>query len=157
MSQYVTVPEFRTRSVMPGAYVDELEIGAPGFLQSRLVARSSFTDRYLGRRFPVPFDAPYPEAVLDWVTRLVTPEAYQRRGVDPSDLSMQAAIDSAARAEEEIRQAANGEMLIDFYTEDKRSRITKGAPLMYSETSPYVARDIQRSAGRLEDRNRRGT
>jgi hypothetical protein len=105
----------------------------------------------------VPFDAPYPEAVLDWVVRLVTPEAYLRRGVDPSDLSMQSAIESATRAEEEIRQAANGEMLIDFYTEDKRSRITKGAPLMYSETSPYVASDIQRATGRLEDRNRRGT
>lgn len=52
---FLDVSEFRTRTVMPNADVDELELRAPGFLGSRLIAWTSYLEARLRKRYTIPF------------------------------------------------------------------------------------------------------
>lgn len=160
MTAYLSVAEFTTRSLMASAKVTILESAAPGFLASQLEQVSRWIDMYLAKRYRVPFAAPYPEAVKAWLTRIVTYRAYLRLGVDPDDAQQILFTQDKTDAEAEVKAAADSEIgLIDLPLSDAQagSGIAYGAPAVYSEASPYVGGDVQRAAGRYEDRNRRGS
>jgi hypothetical protein len=159
---YLTVDEFTVRSVVPPELVAALETAQPGWILAQLQQWSRWIDMRLSKRYAVPFDAPYPEAVQAWLTRIVTREFYRRRGVDPSDEQQSSILKSGDDAEAEVKEAADAQVgLIDIPSvpngPSKGSIITRGATRCYSETSPYVALDMQRTRGRNEDRNRRGS
>ena len=159
MTAYLSKAELKVRSVMPPEYVDAIDMAQPGFVDAQIALVSGWLDSRLAKRYAVPFDAPYPEQVKTWATALVTMRLWIRRGFDPSDPQMQLVIADSQSAETEVKEAADAQIgLIDLsYQNEKRSMVTRGRTLAYSESSPYVGGDVSRDRGRNEDRNGRGS
>lgn len=154
MSGYLDLAAFKVRTLAPQSFVDELETLAPGWVLGQLEHYSRVIDARLRKQYAVPFADPAPETVKEWLTRIVTLRVYLRRGVDPSDLQFEEIKQDAKDALAEIKEAADSETgLYDLPVADAAdgSAISKGAPLGYSEASPYVWADVQVSAGRAED------
>jgi hypothetical protein len=103
--------------------------------------------------------SPVPEIILDWITILVTVDAYAKRGVNPSDPQIEQLREDYARVLDEIKEAADSkDGLLDIpVNEDADSAVTTGGPLGYSETSPYVWADQERAAAAGEDVQGSGT
>ena len=158
MAGYMTVAEFRSRTIMPGEDVDSLEIVKPGFLQVTLDDWSDEINARLRKRYAVPFAAPTPPIILRWLNKLATREAYHARGYNPSSKEDQVAIEDAAnRIEVELKEAADskdGLFELPLRADNASSGVAVGGPLSYSETSPYKWTDVQRSAAELEDTSR---
>lgn len=157
---YLTIDRFKTLTAMPGVMVDRLETVAPGWLEAKLIARSRWIDARLSKRYATPFTAPVPEAVEDWLARIVTLAAFLRHGVDAMDEQFAEIKADAERAEAEIKEAAEAkEGLYDLplRADTSASGITKGAPYVYSEKSPSVWTHIQARRGREERARGRGT
>lgn len=159
MASYLDVTAFRSRTIMPGEQIDQLETIAPGWLDAQLESSSRWADMYLAKRYRVPFTAPYPEMVRSWVARMVTARAYAAHGFPASDQQLELITSDANKAEEEVKQAADGQLgLIDLAPSDQSvAAVQYGGTRVYSEASPYVGKDVQRAAGRREDFNRRGS
>jgi hypothetical protein len=143
---YLTVAEFKERTIMPEEDVDELEVRRPGFLSKRLAARTGEVHARLGKRYAWPFATPAPEIVLLWLTQLVTVDAYNARGINPQGQ----ALDDERKAKDEIKEAADSVTgLFELpLREDKpgTSAVEKGGPFVYSEASPYEWVDAQAEA-----------
>lgn len=160
MASYLDIAGFKALSTMSSAEVDELEAIAPGWLTAKLAARTRWMEARLRKRYAVPFAEPYPEAIQDWLARIVTLAAYLRRGVDPTDPQFAEIKADAEKAEEEIAEAAeaqDGLFDLPLKADSNGSGISKGAPYVYSERSPTLWTHIQSRRGREERRNGRGT
>lgn len=160
MSAYLTVPAFKNLSVMPGAYVDEIEAGQAGWLAAQLDYWSDWIDSRLRKRYSVPFASPYPGTVTGWLARIVTREAWLHRGVDAQDRQWETIEQDAKDAKVEVGEAADSDKgLFDLPLRDDTtaSAIAKGTPRSYTEASPYAWTDEQGRVGHAEDRNRGGT
>jgi len=146
---YLDVSTFRARTVMPPEDVDYLEERAPGFLLSRLRIATSRIDAKLRKRYAVPFVAPVAEIVLGWVTAIVTVDAYQKRGANPSDAQFAQIVSDRDLALEELEAAANAEtglFELPLREDAPTNAVTRGVPLAYSEPSPYDWIDKQAEA-----------
>ncbi|AKF06074.1 phage protein Gp36 family protein [Sandaracinus amylolyticus] len=158
---YLDTNGFKALTMMPSTSVDELEVIAPGWLSAKLAAKSRWIDSRLAKRYAVPFDESNPpEAIRDWLARIVTLSAYLRRGVDATDEQFVEIQKDAEKAEQEVLEAANAEtglFELPLRSATNEHGITRGGPRSYSEASPYVWRDQQARVGREEDRNRGGT
>ena len=161
MAAYLTLAEFKLRTVMPSEFVTAIESVEPGWTEMQLLQHSGWIDARLRKRYAVPFAAPVPETVLGWLARIVTFECWQRRGFDPADLSMDRAAKDADTARSEVLEAADSEKgLFDLPLRQDlpaTSGIVRNGPYVYTEASPYVWADQQVATGRTEDGNRRGT
>jgi len=154
MASYLTVPEFRVRTVMSNASVDELEVREPGFLDAALSDWSAWIDARLSKRYAAPFTAPYPIVIRKWLDHLVTPEAYTKLGWSPSSVSDQAIVERATRARDEIKEAADskdGLFELPLRSDTTATGVSKGGPLACSEASPYAWMSKQAATGRSED------
>jgi hypothetical protein len=102
---------------------------------------------------------PVPEAVLGWITTLVSLATLRKHRVDSNDPMVTLMVDETKVALEEVAQAANSnDGLFDLPINDSSdSGVKTGGPLWYSENSPYVGADLQDGYGRQEDRNGGGT
>ncbi len=151
---YLTVSEFRARTIMPSEDVDMLEAVRQGYLSAQLADWSDEIDARLRKRYAVPFTVPAPRTVVRWLVKLATRDAYDARGNNPSAVSDAEAIYKAAeRAEADLKEAADskdGLFDLPLRADLTASGVTKGGPLFYSETSPYVWMTNQRDAA--EDR-----
>jgi hypothetical protein len=157
---YLSIDRFKTLTAMPSVMVDRLESVAPGWLAAKLTARSRWIDARLSKRYATPFAAPVPEAIEDWLARIVTHAAYLRHGVDQMDEQFAEIKADAARAEDEIKEAAeakDGLYDLPLRADTAASGVTKGAPYVYSERSPSVWTQIQARRGREERARGRGT
>lgn len=96
---------------------------------------------------------PVPEIVLGWLTTFVTYDVYRKRGINPQDPTIELLVKDVADATSELKEAADSkDGLFDLpVSEDTDSAVTTGGPLGYSETSPYVWSDYERSIGRAQD------
>lgn len=159
MASYLDVAAFRNRTIMPKEQIDRLEELQPGWLAAQLESSSRWADMWLAKRYSVPFAAPYPEAVQSWVARMVTRRAYAAYGFPASDEQLALVTSDADKAEEEVKQAADGQLgLIDLAPSDQSAaKVMYGGTRVYSESSPYVSKDVQRATAWREDTNRRGT
>jgi hypothetical protein len=158
VAAYLTIDEFKLRTIMPASQVDRIEATSPGWLAANLESSSRWADMYLAKRYRVPFPAPYPEAVKSWVARMVTQRAYLQHGIPANDQQLALVGADSEKAENEIKAAADGQLsLIDLPSDTGQSLVQYGGTRVYSESSPYVAGDVQRSTGRREDSWRRGT
>ncbi len=141
---------------MPGADVDALEQGEPGFLDETIADELAHIESRLTKRYVTPFsEVSPPRAVLRWLTRIVTLKAYEKRGFNPTSAQDQLIVDAATKAEADIIEAANSETgLFDLPLRQDApgaSGVSKGGPFGYSEQSPYVSSSKQRHAARDED------
>jgi hypothetical protein len=161
MAGYFTdINAFKLRSNMPPEFVDALEATQAGWFAGKNESVSRWIDARLSKRYATPFTAPIPETVLVWATHLMTWEAWQRRGYDPADLSMQQAIEDAKTARDEVKEAADcadGLFELPLRADTTAPGIVKGGPFGYTEASPYVWTTKQRCAATDEDANGDGT
>lgn len=151
---YLDLDEYKKYSVLPAVDLDDVEVVQAGWIDRKLRAISYAVDARLRKRYSVPFTDPYPDAVCDWVARIMDPLTLKKRGVDATDEQFVSIEEDARAAREEIREAADAEEgLFDLPTLDTAdgSAISKGGPLGYSEASPYVGMDVQAELGREED------
>lgn len=154
---YLDVEGFRLRTMAPAQRVTEVENKVPGWLQTRLNARSSWINAQLAKRYATPFASPPPEIVCEWLTYLVTPELYAKLGFNPSAEDDKALIlDPADRARDEIDEAAdaeNGKYELPLRQDTTATGVSKGGPFSSSQASPYAWMDVQRSRAVGEDSN----
>lgn len=152
----LTTDGFKARTAMPGVDVDQVEADSPGFIDSRIAVATSWIDSKLRKRYEVPFVSPAPEVYLGWLVALVTPEAYRRRGWDPSDAQSAQIEQDRKDARDQVQEASDsneGLWDLPLRQDVSSSGITKGGPLGFSETSPYAWTDVQVDTGRTEDSN----
>lgn len=134
---------------MPQADVDLLETTDPGFIAAALEIQWDKIKGRLRKRYDVAvMQANPPEVVLGWLTDIVTPKAYAKRGNNPAAASdLKDIYEAGELALAEIKEAADSkEGLFDLplaKTTDA-SGVSRGGPLGYAETSPYVWTTNQR-------------
>jgi phage gp36-like protein len=157
---YLTLAEFKVRSIMPNEQIDRIEQTLkPGWLEASFETVSRRIDAYAGKRYNVPFDAP-PAQIKQAAADIVTADAYSVHGVPATDAQLELVSRKATEAWEWVKEVANGETgLIDLAPSDRLpgDGVKYGGTLAYSEASPFVHYDQQRERGREEDRSRRGT
>lgn len=156
MASYLTLEEFKLRSMMPQQQVDALEVAEPGFIAAALAMNSDWINARLRKRYLAPFASPYPPVVLGWLTAMTTLQCYGKSGWSPGSKSDEASIiDAAKEAREEVKEAADSkEGLFDLPLDTgDSSGVSKGGPLSYSEASPYAWTTLQSNTGRDEDSN----
>jgi hypothetical protein len=146
---------------MASADVDALEIIEPGWILQQISDASAEIDARLAKRYAVPFsNSSPPLAILRWLTAIVTPLCYFKRGVNPSDAQFAQILKAAERAEAAIKEAADsntGLYELPLRADSAAGGITRGFPRGYSEASPYVGFTIQRAAAWEEDSSGVGT
>ena len=151
---YLDLDEYKNYSILPSVDIDDVETIQAGWVDRKLRAISRSVDARLRKRYAVPFESPYPDAVCDWVARIMDPLLLKKRGVDATDEQFISIADDAKAALEEIKEASDAEEgLFDLPALDTAdgSAISKGGPLGYSESSPYVWLDREEETGRDED------
>lgn len=163
MPAYLTVDEFRLRTLLPTYVLDEIEQGTPGWLQSQLETFYADVNARLSKRYNVPFADPPPTAVQQWCVHIVSLNAWLKRGVSAVDESFTEYQKKHDRAFEEMREAADAvDGLFDLPATTApnggdASGIKRGGPHVYSENSPYVGFSKQARIGRSEDSRGDGT
>lgn len=150
------VIDFRTRSSMPDEDVDDLWTQRTGFLEALAAGAIAEIESRLKKRYVTPFDAagvtngtnPRPEIVVRWMTQIMTPEAYLARGYNPQDQALETANAMRTEARDAIKEAADAkDGLYDLPLRvDAATGGIIGAPLAYSESSPYTWTDVQENA-----------
>ena len=102
---------------------------------------------------------PVPEAVLGWITTLVSLATLRKHRVPSNDPIVELMVEECKTALAEVAQAANSnDGLFDLPMNDGTdSGVKTGGPLFYSENSPYVGADLQEQYGRCEDGTGRGS
>jgi hypothetical protein len=152
MAAYLNIAALKLRTVMPPEFLDAIETLQPGWVDAQLEQMSRWIDSRLMKRYAVPFIEPYPEVVRGWLARLVTFEAWQRRGWDPQDPQAVQVQRAAEQVREDVKEAADAVTgLYDLPTLDGKSSISKPRTFGYTEQSPYVWADQQMITGRDED------
>ncbi len=147
---------------MPTEDVDEIEDRKSEFIQTAIDDWTEEIFARLRKRYDTAAMAQDPpRTVLRWLVKLVTRDCYDFRGNNPASESDKDAIYGAAeRAELELKEAADAvDGLFELPllgTTPADGAISRGSPLGYSETSPYVWTDVQRLNGRSQDRNGSG-
>ncbi len=155
---------------MASGEVDYVETDSPGFVDMRILIRTSYINARLRKRYgnngtnsTLPFTAPIPEVVLGWLTALVTLDVLRKRGINPNDPQAEMYKTDFDTAMAEIKEAADSkDGLFDLPTgtpdpEDGESSVTTGGPLGYAEASPYAWTNIMARQGRADDRSNRGS
>ena len=152
MTAALTLAQFKARTVMPTADVDELDTQYPDFWAAQIALAQAWVDGKLKKRYAVPFASPAPEIYLGWLTALVTFAGYQRRGWNPAGAENQLVIDAAKAAKDEVKEAADSrDGLFELplrESEPATSGVVAGGPLGYSEQSPWDWTDRQTEAVR---------
>ncbi len=155
---YLTLAEFIQISVVPAQFIQEIEARTPGWVDQRLLMVSAFIDTRLAKRYAAPFESPYPLAVRDWVSKIVSVDVWLRRGVEPTDEEFAEFKLQSAQSYLDIKEAANSEIgLFDLplRSDTNDSGIVRGAPMVTSQQSPYAWADEQERVGRQEDQGTR--
>jgi hypothetical protein len=150
---YLNLAAFALRTVMPPGDVQLVEQVAPGFIEARSVMWQSRVDSRLRKRYAIPFASPVPEIVLGWLTTLVTPDVYRKRGCDPTDPHLEQLEKDRDEALAEVKEASDSEEgLFDLPLNEaqQQSAIAVGGPMGTSEASAYdwIDRQAERAYGR---------
>lgn len=152
-SQYLTLARFIELTLMSSADVSLVESKHPGWIANQSTVLSGLIDSRLRKRYAAPFSAPVPSAVEDWCCRLLTLRTYLKRGVDATDEQFDVIRKDAEDAIEQLKEAANavdGLFDLPLRSDTTANGISKGAPLVLSEASPYTWTDEQWEAAQSE-------
>jgi phage gp36-like protein len=156
---YLTVDDFKLRTVAPAGYVDAVDILQPGWTAAQIEMVSRWIDARLSKRYATPW-LEVPEIVKAWVVRIVTLKLFLRRGVDPTDDQFAEIRKDAEDAQSEVKEAADAatnNFDLPLRNDQSGSGIVYGSARVYSEQSPYVWQDRQVDIANQEDRNRGGS
>lgn len=151
---YLDLAGFRQRTLMPASFVDEIEARTAGWIDARCLLASAYIDSRLFKRYLCPFADPAPLAVLDWVVKLVTLDAWLKRGIASTDEEFQEYKSQAITTAAELKEAADAEKgLFDLplRADTNADGTALGFTFGTSQQSPYAWADYQRCEGRAED------
>jgi hypothetical protein len=153
---YLDRDAFRDLTIASTAIVDRVEAMYPGWIARQLAFHSDRIDSRLRKRYAVPFAAPplTPPTIALWLCAIVTPVVMLKQGMAAEDELLVSAQRAAADAEAQLTEAANAEAgLFDLpmRSDSAASGISQGAPLAYTETSPYAWITERRTHGVGED------
>lgn len=102
-----------------------------------------------------------PDALIDWIARCVLPDMWRARGANPSDTQTADAIADREAVLKDVQveasDASTGLLELPLANDEATSGVSQGGPYSYTEASPYVAFDAQRSAAEIEDCSGSGT
>lgn len=143
---YLDIAGLKLRTPMPDEDVDALPVQ---FVLERLSVGSSEIDGKLRKRYAAPFAEPVPPIIVGWLSDIVTPELYLRRGWNPGNEQEATIVAAAERARAQMQEAADsaeGLWDLPLRADTTAEGVSKGGPLGYSETSPYDWRDAQAEA-----------
>lgn len=158
---YITPEQYRQKTLLPENILDAIEQRTPGWIAAQLDLVSARIFAQLGKRYGDWVNAnAYPTVLGEWITRIMDVRALLKRGVAADDKQYETYKELHDTAWKEVNNAANSETgLFDLATEQGgvTSGIVRGAPLQYSEQSPYSWLDGQAEIGHQEDSNRMGT
>jgi hypothetical protein len=134
----------------------ELEAKRPGHLMALCAAASGIVDARGAKRGDVPFKAPYPIVVKQWVADLVTPRAYRSLGVRPTDEQQEDITQALKDAREDLKEFANPQLSLLLLPLQQGgaqdSQETAPPTLAYSEASPFTWKHRQAEAVRSNRR-----
>lgn len=156
---------------MPSDDVDFLRTNESAFLDGVYKAVTRLFDVKLAKRYVTPlgldangaFDVSrVPESVRLMCADVALLRMWRKRGFNPgSQQDENAIIKAHDDAMQWLNEAADAEKgfveLPRLTTTPDGELIAKGAPMSYSEQSPYTFTDRQADEGRREDRNRTGS
>jgi Protein of unknown function (DUF1320) len=161
VSVYLTDSEFRLMTLLPVNVIDEVETRTAGWLTQQLTSVSSRIDARLTKRYDIPFVAPYPTTVQEWLTHIVSWRCYLKRGVNSLDSEAAEYKAQHDQALKEIEEAANSDIglfeLPRRQDQPNKSGVTRGGTRGYTEQSPYVSQDRIAQIGHNEDDQGGGT
>lgn len=176
MHRYMSLARFRQLSVMPGPDIDLIESLESGWIDAQLDLLTAWLDSRLAKRYVTPFGADpdppesapvrsdVPMVIQEWLTALLTPRAYGKRGINPSSGELwfnEFVIGPYKQALADVKEAANSnEGWFDLPmrgSDDPAGIAQRGGPKGYSETSPYVWFDQQAEIAADEDEQGGGT
>lgn len=147
MSQYVDKVIVKMYGCMPAADVDLLDSQYPGLIDQLSTGVSGHFDTMLAKRYGAPFQTPYPDALVYNVAQVVTARLFMKRGFNPSSMQDKLIKDAHDAALGWLRDAADPQKgLVELPVKQQAlgaSAVTVGAPLGYSEASPYAWMDQQ--------------
>lgn len=127
----------------------------PNFAEMKIESNSEWIEDLLRKRYDVAAIAARPPRIVkEWCEARTTRDCYVRRGVNPGSGQDKELFDRAERAETQVREAADakdGLFELPLISGQDPDAVVKGAPLGYSEESPYRWTDIEACAGRAED------
>jgi len=149
MAAYMTLMEFKDRTVAPVEYVDEVEARQAGWTLKQIDFWGRWIDSRLAKRYATPFIVPFPEVIFNWLTRIVTWELYLKRGIDPTDAQNEQIKERADGALAEVKEAADSkdglfELPVRVLSGVDDEGVIKGGPLGYTEVSPYTWSWVQK-------------
>jgi hypothetical protein len=102
----------------------------PGGSLKKLETKSRWIDAQLRKRYAVPFaESAPPDAVTDWLARIVTKLAYLRLGVSPTDPQFELIAKDSDTAEAEVqrrRNARGGKWELPLRSDTTSSGVSKG-------------------------------
>jgi hypothetical protein len=139
---------------MPASDIDELEVLYPNVVAGLAGSVSRMFDSRLSKRYAAPFASPYPEALRWNVAQVVVAALWQKRGYNPGSAQDQIIQTNKADALAWLKEAADSkDGLVELPLRENTTAegISRGGPLGYTETSPYVWTDRQVEAGRTDD------
>lgn len=148
MVAYIDLAFFKTHTTMGYADLDAFEAAWPGRLVALFAAWSRYVDGKLRKVYIVPLEAPQPFEVKIAVVRYVTAEAFKIYGYRPGGSEKEVSDADVATSAAELVElcSATGRTELPLKDEAPETEgVAKGAPLGYTETSPYTWIGIQRA------------
>lgn len=127
--------------------VDAFEAAWPGRLLALFASWSRYVDGCLRKVYEVPLQDPAPIEVKISVVRIVTAEAFKIYGYKPGSSEKEVSDADAATAFAALKELAAPDGRLELPIKDVAPETegpSKGAPLGYSETSPWTWIDLQR-------------
>lgn len=150
MSEYATLQDVKFIGIMPSEDVDELELRYPAIVQKFSTMVSNRFDSMLVKRYAVPFETPYPPAIVTAVCHVVAYWLFLKRGFNPSSQQDMLVKELADEHLAWVKDASDPEKgLVELPLKAAPlgpSAVSAGGPLAYGEASPYRWVDLQAQA-----------
>lgn len=158
MPAYVDLAYVKAIGSMPAADIDLVESLYPTTFDTLALAISRLFDARLGKRYGAPWDAgDVPEVVKLHVAHVVVYFLWKKRGFNPGSAQDELVVADKDAAEAWLKEAADSkDGLIELPLKESTPKVegvSRGGPLSYTETSPYVWTDRQVEDGRTDDRS----
>lgn len=167
---YGSLEDHTRSSRLPAELLARLDVIAPGFRLARLGLWDSWLNSQLSKRYDTTKFAADPTAtppvetppvLLLWQFTLTDFDCWVRLGRSSTDEDIQTHAAAVERVQREVADAASGQSgAYDIQLSVgliPTTVINRPGPLIYTESSPFLAQRRQREQGRQEDQQGSGT
>jgi hypothetical protein len=153
----ITIQELKSLTNLAKGTVEVFESEDSEWLQATIDSETARVYAKLRKRYAVPFIAPVPTIVREWVAAYVDHRMLVKIGVSVGDVvieAVKARVDATALAITDAAESVEGLTELPLNADAGASGVISPATFFYSETSPFRAWDLQLERGRFEDEQR---